>query len=103
MTRWSAGCPWRCLTGLLECVHQREESRRDGACEDDVLQERGAGEAPLHELPHVCLLIHVGAAQTRARLQERESVRPAAHWGRFHPVEQNVSTVPQVKCRVLGR
>ena len=47
--------------------------------------------------------MHVGAAQTRARLQERESVRPAAQWGRFHPAEQNVSTVPQVNCRVLGR
>ena len=34
--------------------------------------------APLHEPPHVCLLIHVGAAQARTRLQERQRVRPAA-------------------------
>jgi hypothetical protein len=37
--------------------------------------------APLHEPAHVCevcLLIHVGAAQARTRLQERQRVRPAA-------------------------
>jgi hypothetical protein len=66
-------------------------------------QQRAAGEAPLHEPRHVCLLMHVGAAQARARLQERQCVRPAAPWGRFHPAQQHVSTVPQVKYRVLGR
>ena len=42
------------------------------------LQQRAAGEAPLHEPSHVCLLMHVGAAQARSRLQERQRVRPAA-------------------------
>ena len=50
-----------------------------------------------------CLLMHVGAAQACARLQERQRVRPAAHGGRFHPAQQHVSTVPQVKYRGLGR
>jgi hypothetical protein len=45
--------------------------------------------------------MHVVSLQTRARLQERQRVRRAAHGGRFHPVEQHVSTVPQVKYRVL--
>ena len=63
---------------------------------------RTAGEAPLHEPPHVCLLMHVGAAQACSRLQECQRVRPAAQWGRFNPAE-HVSTVPQVKYRVLGR
>jgi hypothetical protein len=39
-----------------------------------VLQQRAAGEAALHEPPHVCLLMHVGAAQARTRLQERQRV-----------------------------
>jgi hypothetical protein len=48
--------------------------------------------------------MHVGAAQARTRLQERQRVRPAAPWGRFHPAHsQHVSTVPQVKYRGLGR
>jgi hypothetical protein len=59
-------------------VHQREGLRRDGAFEDGVLQERAASEAPLHEPPHVCLLMHVGAAQARPPLPERQRVRPAA-------------------------
>ena len=42
------------------------------------LQQRAAGEAPLHEPAHVCLLMHVGAAQARTRLQERQRVSPAA-------------------------
>jgi hypothetical protein len=46
--------------------------------------------------------MHVGAAQARARLQERQCVRPAVHWGRLVGA-QNVPTVPQVKYRVLGR
>jgi hypothetical protein len=53
---------------------------------------------------HVCLLMHVGAAQARTHLQERQRVRPAAPWGRFHQAHsQHVSIVPQVKYRVLGR
>ncbi len=41
--------------GLVECVEQLEGLRRDGAWEHGVLQQRAAGEAPLHEPPHVCL------------------------------------------------
>ncbi len=78
-----------------------EGLRRDGDWEHDMLQQRAAGEAPLHEPPHVCLLMHVGAAQARTRLQDRQRVRPAAHWGRIDPA-QHVTTVPQVRCRVLG-
>jgi hypothetical protein len=50
----------------------------------------------------VCVLMHVGATQARTRLLERQRAHPAAHWGRFDPA-QDVSTVAQVKCRVLGR
>jgi hypothetical protein len=39
-----------------------------------VLQQRAAGEAALHEPPHVCLLMHVGTAQARTRLQELQFV-----------------------------
>ena len=67
-----------------------------------MLQQRAAGEAALHEPPHVCLLMHVGAAQARTHLLERQRVLPAAHWGRFH-LAQHVPTVPQVKFRFLGR
>ena len=49
-----------------------------GAWEHGVLQQRAAGEAPLHEPPHVCQLMHVGAAQARTRLQERQRVSTAA-------------------------
>jgi hypothetical protein len=70
--------------------------RRDGAWEHGVLHQRAAGEATLQELPHVCVLMHVGAAQARTRLQERQRVHPAAQWGRFDPA-QDASTVPQVK------
>jgi hypothetical protein len=43
-----------------------------------VLQQRAAGEAPLHKPPHVCPLMHVGAAQARTRgRQERPFVSPA--------------------------
>jgi hypothetical protein len=35
------------------------------------LQQRAAGEAPLHEPPHVCLLMHVGAAQANTWLCHR--------------------------------
>ncbi len=89
------------LTGLVECVEESEGLRRDGAWEHGVLQQRAAGEAPLHEPPHVCLLIHVGVVQANTRLQERQRVRRAVHWGCFNPAQH--VTVPQVKCRVLGR
>ncbi len=45
------------------------------------LQQRAAGEAPLHEPPHVCVLMHVGAAQARTRLMERQRVPPATQVG----------------------
>ena len=89
------------LTGLVECVEESEGLRRDGAWEHGVLQQRAAGEAALHEPPHVCLLMHVGAAQARTRLKDRQRVHPAAHWGRFDPA-QHVSTVPKVKCNSLS-
>jgi hypothetical protein len=61
-----------------ESVHQSEGLRRDGAYEHLVFQQRAAGEALLHEPPHVCLLMHVGAAQARTRMyQERQRVTPA--------------------------
>jgi hypothetical protein len=31
-----------------------------------VLQQRAAGEAPLDQAAHVCLLMHVGAAQANS-------------------------------------
>jgi hypothetical protein len=65
------------LTGLVEFVEQSEGLRRDGAWEHGVVQQRAAGEAPLHEPAHVCVLMHVGAAQARIRLQERQRVSPA--------------------------
>ncbi len=43
-----------------------------------MLQQREAGEAALHEPRHVCVLMRVGAAQARIRLQERQRVSPAA-------------------------
>jgi hypothetical protein len=64
------------LTGLVKCVQQSEGLRRDGAWEHGVLQQRAAGEAPLHELPHVSLLIHLVAAQAGPRLQDRQRVSP---------------------------
>ena len=52
--------------------------RRDGAWEHDTFQQRAAGEAALHEPPHVCLLMHVGAAQARTRGgKERHGVTTA--------------------------
>ncbi len=82
---------------------ESEGLRRDGAWEHDVLQQRAAGEPPLHEPPHVSLLIHLAAAQARTLLQERRRVRgPAAHWGRISETAQDVTNVQQVKCRGLG-
>ncbi len=43
-----------------------------------ALQQRAACKAPLNEAAHVCLLMHVAAAQARTRLQERQRVSPAA-------------------------
>ena len=94
--RWPAGLLYAPSGALLAYSRVCIEVRRDGACEM-TSQQRAAGEALVHEPPLVCLLMHVGAAQARARLQERQRVRPAAHWGRFHPAQQHVSTVPQVK------
>jgi hypothetical protein len=68
-------CVYR-LTGLVECVEQSDGLRRDGAWEHGVLQQRAAGEAVLHEAPHVCVLMHVGAAQARTRGRQERPVRP---------------------------
>ena len=80
------------LTGLVERVEESEGLRRDAAWEHGVLQQRAAGEAALHEPPHVCVLMHVGAAQARIRLQERQRVSPAVqvrdgcHMMPAHPI-----------------
>jgi hypothetical protein len=80
------------LTGLVECVEQSEGLRRDGGWEHAGLQQRPAGQAPLHEPPPVCVLMHVGAAQARTRLQERlrvstaEQVRDACHMMASYPI-----------------
>jgi hypothetical protein len=61
-------------TGLVKCVQHSEGLRRDGAWEDGVLQQRAAGEAPLEEAAaHVCVLMHVGAAQARTPLRQERS------------------------------
>jgi hypothetical protein len=75
------------LTGLVECVEESEGLRRDGAWEHGVLQQRAAGEAPLHDPPHVSLLMHVGAAQARTRgRQELQRVSPAAQVREMHVI-----------------
>ena len=68
-----------------------------------LLQQSPVGRAPLEEAAaRVCVLMHVGAAQARTRLQERQRVCcRAAHRGRLYPA-QDVSAVPQVRRRVLG-
>jgi hypothetical protein len=83
------------------CVAESEGLRRDGAWEHGVLQQRAAGEAPLHEPPHVSLLILLAPAQANTRFKDRQIVRRAANWGRIDPA-QDVTTVPQVRCRGLG-
>ena len=66
-------------------MEESEGLRRDGAWVHGVLQQRPAGEAPLHEPPHVCLLIHVSAAQASTRLQERQrGVSTAAQVREMH-------------------
>jgi hypothetical protein len=63
------------LIGLVECVEQSEGLRRDGGWEHVVLQQRAAGEAPLEEAAaHVCVLMHVGAAQARTSMCLRQGV-----------------------------
>ncbi len=57
-------------------MEQREGLRRDAACEHGVLRQRAAGEAPLHEPAHACLLMHVGAAQARIPMRQERPVRP---------------------------
>ena len=74
----------RRLTGLVECVEKREGLRRDGAWEHGLLQQRVAGEATLHEPPHVCVLMHVGAAQARTGMRERQRVSPAEQVREMH-------------------
>jgi hypothetical protein len=58
-------------------VEESEGLRRDGAWEHGVLQQRAAGEAPLHEPPHASLLIHLSAAQVNTHLQVQQRVRTA--------------------------
>ncbi len=74
-------------------MEESEGLRRDGAWEHGVLQQRAAGEAPLHEPPHVSLLILLAPAQARTPLQIGPRVCRAAHWGRIDPA-QDVTTVP---------
>jgi hypothetical protein len=56
-------------------VEEREGLRRDGAWEHGVLQQRAAGEAPLHEPPHVCLLILLAPAQANTRIRQERRRR----------------------------
>jgi hypothetical protein len=73
------------LTGLVERVEESEGMRRDGAWEHGVLQQRAAGEAPLHEPPHVSLLNLLAPAQARTRRrQERPLVLAAAQVREMH-------------------
>ncbi len=72
------------LTVLVECVEESEGLRRDGAWEHCVLQQRAAGEPPLHELPLFSLLIHVGVAQANTRLQEPHGVTTATQVREMH-------------------
>jgi hypothetical protein len=60
----------------VECVEESEGLRRDGAWEHGVLQQRAAREAPLHDPAHVCVLMHVGAAQARTWGRQEQPVRP---------------------------
>ena len=64
------------LTGLVEGVEHSEGLRRDGGWEHGVLQERAAGEAPLHDPPHVSLLMHLASAQEPTRGRQEREMRP---------------------------
>ncbi len=79
-------CLYVCrLTGLAESVDESEGLRRDGAWEHGVLQQRAAGEAPLHEPPHVCLLILLAPAQANTRSTgERPLVSTATQVREMH-------------------
>ncbi len=59
-------------------MEESEGLRRHGAWEHGVLQQMAAGEAPLHDPPHVCLLMHVGAAQAHTRRREGRPIVLAA-------------------------
>jgi hypothetical protein len=74
------------LSGFVESVEESEGLRRDGAWEHGVLQQRAAGEAPLHEPPHVSLLILLAPAQAHTRLQERQRVSRATQVREMHVV-----------------
>ena len=65
----------RRILDQLESVQRREGPRRDGACKHAVLHQRTACEAPLHEPAHVCVLMHVGAAQARTPMRQERPVR----------------------------
>ncbi len=72
-------------------MEHSEGLRRDGGWEHGVLQQRPAGQAPLDEAAHVCLLMHVAAAQAPTLgLQERQ-------------LRQRVSTAAQVRdaCHMM--
>jgi hypothetical protein len=57
-------------------VQHSEGLRRDEGWEHGVLQQRAAGEAPLEEAAHVCVLMHVGAAQARTPMRQERPLRP---------------------------
>ncbi len=72
-------------------MEHNEGLRRDGGWEHGVLQQRAAGEAPLEEAAaHVCVLMHVGAAQARTPMRQRVStaaqVRDACHMMPSYPI-----------------
>ena len=67
-------CVWR-VAGLVEYVEHIDGLRRDGAWEQGGLQQRPPAQAPLHQPPHVSLLIHVGVAQARTRGRQERPVR----------------------------
>ncbi len=58
-------------------MEESEGLRREGAWEHGVLQQRAAGEAPLHEPPHVCLLIHLAVAQAPTHVTVAHHFVPA--------------------------
>ncbi len=65
-------------------MEESEGLRRDGAWEHGGLQQRAAGEATLHEPPHVSLLILLAPAQARTRGQERPLVLAAEQVREMH-------------------
>jgi len=72
-----------------------------------VLQQRAAGEAPLHEPPHVSLLILLAPAQANTRVQERLGVRTATQANsrrrQQRPVRALVLAVVQANTRLKDR